>query len=201
MYSFHRYAVNHCQSLLKNEKGLFEYSASLNVTYCWPHCFYCTALIEEEETDRREGKGRRCCLGDVIECRTSHLAAMMIWTKVFERSFISGWWWNGVVWIRWSIIHSAKRPIFYSSFSSNHPGDKSVMPKNIFVCSLSATLLQLCFYRGLNIFCLLFAVSEALTHRRRIETENKAKCRHFGLGVKIKCRTRKFWCECVALCT
>ena len=24
----------------------------------------------EEDTDRREGKGRRCCLGDGIECRT-----------------------------------------------------------------------------------------------------------------------------------
>ena len=36
-------------------------------------------------------------------------------------------------------------------------------------------------------------------HRRRM-TENKAKCRRFGLGVKIKCRTWKFWCESVALC-
>ena len=32
----------------------------------------------EEETDRREGKGRCCCLGDVLECRTNHLAARMI---------------------------------------------------------------------------------------------------------------------------
>ena len=38
-------------------------------------------------------------------------------------------------------------------------------------------------------------------HRRRIEIENKAKCRRFGLGVKIEWRTRKFWCESVALCT
>ena len=37
-------------------------------------------------------------------------------------------------------------------------------------------------------------------HRRRIETENKAKSRRFGLGVKIECRTRKFWCESVTLC-
>ena len=41
----------------------------------------------------------------------------------------------------------------------------------------------------------------ASDHRRRIETENKAKCRRFGLGVKIECRTWKFWCESVALCT
>ena len=32
----------------------------------------------EEETDKREGKGRCCCLGDVLECRISHLAARMI---------------------------------------------------------------------------------------------------------------------------
>ena len=43
--------------------------------------------------------------------------------------------------------------------------------------------------------------SMGLNHRRRIETESKAKCRRFGLGVKSECRTRKFWCESVALCT
>ena len=32
----------------------------------------------EEETYRRKGKGRRCWLGDVLECGTSHLAARMI---------------------------------------------------------------------------------------------------------------------------
>ena len=26
----------------------------------------------EKETDRREGKGRRCWLGDILECRISH---------------------------------------------------------------------------------------------------------------------------------
>ena len=40
------------------------------------------------------------------------------------------------------------------------------------------------------------------SHRRRIETENKAKCFFFLLGVKNECRTRKIWCESVALyCT
>ena len=36
-----------------------------------------TSLHIEEETDRREGKGRRCCLGDgiiAIPCRTTDLA-------------------------------------------------------------------------------------------------------------------------------
>ena len=28
-----------------------------------------------EESDIREGKGRRCCLGDGLECRTSHLCS------------------------------------------------------------------------------------------------------------------------------
>ena len=27
-------------------------------------------LFIEEEEDRREGKGRRCCLGDILECHT-----------------------------------------------------------------------------------------------------------------------------------
>ena len=31
-----------------------------------------------------------------------------------------------------------------------------------------------------------------------METESKAKCRRFGMGGKIECRTENFWCECVA---
>ena len=38
-------------------------------------------------------------------------------------------------------------------------------------------------------------------HRRSMETEAKANCRHFILGGKIECRTGNFWLECVALCT
>ena len=33
---------------------------------------FVTNLTIEQETDRREGKGRRCCLGDVLECRSRH---------------------------------------------------------------------------------------------------------------------------------
>ena len=47
------------------------------------------------ETDSREGKGRRCSLGDVLECRTRLLVARMILRKVFERTSISGGWWLG----------------------------------------------------------------------------------------------------------
>ena len=32
----------------------------------------------EEELYRREGKGRCCCLGNVLECRASYLATRMI---------------------------------------------------------------------------------------------------------------------------
>ena len=37
-------------------------------------------------------------------------------------------------------------------------------------------------------------------HRRRINTENKANCRRFGLGGKIECRTGNFWCESLQHC-
>ena len=82
----------------------------------------------EEETYRSEGKGRRCCLGDVLECHTSHLAARMIWKKFLEEyPFWKGCWF-GVVWTVRSSIFS-KHPFqhcsfFYSSVSSNHPGAK-----------------------------------------------------------------------------
>ena len=37
----------------------------------------------EEETGRREDKGRHCCLWDVLECRSSQLAARMNhWTSI-----------------------------------------------------------------------------------------------------------------------
>ena len=51
---------------------------------------------KEEEEDRREGKGRRWCLGDILECRSSHLASTMIWRKVFEEHPL--WEGDGLVW-------------------------------------------------------------------------------------------------------
>ena len=32
------------------------------------------SLAQKKDLYIREGKGRRCCWGDVLECRTSHLA-------------------------------------------------------------------------------------------------------------------------------
>ena len=88
------------------------------------HHLNCGQLIEEE-TDRREGKGRRC-----------YLAARKNWRTVIGWTSILGGWWFGVVWttddhpLFWS-IHSAKRPLFNWSFSSNDPGVKSVVWRGI----------------------------------------------------------------------
>ena len=38
---------------------------------------------QKQDKDRREGKGRRGLLGDVLECRNNHLPVRMILTKVF----------------------------------------------------------------------------------------------------------------------
>ena len=58
----------------------------------------CKQIIKtiEEETDRREGKGRRCCFRDVLECHTSHLLARMIWS--FWKNIHFG---RLVVWFAW----------------------------------------------------------------------------------------------------
>ena len=38
----------------------------------------------------------------------------------------------------------------------------------------------------------IFELGEGTIHRRRMETETKAKCRRFGMGGKIECRTGNF---------
>ena len=65
-------------------------------------------------SDRREGKGRHCCLGDVLECRPIHLAARMSRTKVFcvRSSFIhffkSSWFYISSA--AWNLINSPPPP-------------------------------------------------------------------------------------------
>ena len=39
--------------------------------------------LQKKDKGRREGKGRRCWLGDILECRTNHLAA----AGEFEQQF------------------------------------------------------------------------------------------------------------------
>ena len=68
----------------------------------------CFVLHIEQESDRREGKGRRCWLGGrILECRNSHLAARMIGINFFERISILGGRWFGV---NQMIIHFPKHP-------------------------------------------------------------------------------------------
>ena len=57
-----------------------------------------TVLSIEEGSRQKEGKGRRCWLGDVLECRTK-----------IVRSILVGWWLFGMVWTGWSSIF-AKHP-------------------------------------------------------------------------------------------
>ena len=108
-------------------RNTFSYLVIINPCV-YLHRYHCTICIEEEK-DKREGKGFRCCLGDVLECRTSHLAARMIGRQVVGRISIWGGWGFDVVWTRWSSIF-LKHPFcqasaLRSSFSSNHPGAKS----------------------------------------------------------------------------
>ena len=79
---------------------------------------FISADLEEEETDRSKGKGRRCQL-----CTSKDELK-----KSFQKNIYFGRVVHGLVWwepeghpIFWS-VHSTKRPFFYSSFSSNHPG-------------------------------------------------------------------------------
>ena len=76
-------------------RNTFSYLVIINPCV-YLHRYHCTICIEEE-TDKREGKGFRCCLGDVLECRTSHLAARMIGRQVVGRISIWGGWGFDVV--------------------------------------------------------------------------------------------------------
>ena len=57
--------------------------------------------------------------GDVLECRSNHLAARLIWRKVFGRTSLFVGWWFGVVWTRWSTFFEGSIPpsSLYSIFS------------------------------------------------------------------------------------
>ena len=55
------------------------------------------SISTKKDKDRRDGNGRRGYLGDVLECRTNHLAAGMISTKAFGRTSILLRWSYGMV--------------------------------------------------------------------------------------------------------
>ena len=52
----------------------------------------------EEDTASKEGKGRRCCLGDGIKLNAVLANLQKGWfEESFGRTSILGWWWFGVV--------------------------------------------------------------------------------------------------------
>ena len=46
--------------------------------------------------------------------------------------------------------------------------------------------------RGRKVWSMAVYCTDVYSHRRRMETETKAKCRRFGMGVNIECRTENF---------
>ena len=101
---------------------------------------WCITAIEEE-SDRREGKGRYCCLGTYVKYMMN---AALGWFEVLVRTSIFRGRWFGVVWTRWlSIIpkHSLRSVsvlqfiLFFKSLS----GAKSICSAAWFRPQLSAT--------------------------------------------------------------
>ena len=83
----------------------------------------------EEETDRRKDKGRRCCLGDGIECRTSQLAA-----RIFEETLLEEnplWEGGGLVWCEPDDYPFSEVPILPSVRSSIYPFLQIILVLNL----------------------------------------------------------------------
>ena len=70
-------------------------------------------------------------------------------------------------------------------FVEDYISDKSQGDPTYFTCCESQFLSYLDILR-------LGTHTVQYTHRRRMETETKAKCRRFGMGGKIECRTGNF---------
>ena len=70
--------------------------------------------MEELELDRRAGKGRRCCLGDVLECRTMAFSCKDDLKKSLCKNILFG---GVVVWcgVNQMIIHFPKSSILPSA--------------------------------------------------------------------------------------
>ena len=68
----------------------------------------------EEEADRREGKGRRCLLGDVLECHTSHFSSKDDFKKIFWKEIHFG---RVVVWCGVNQMDFLKHTFCQESFS------------------------------------------------------------------------------------
>ena len=114
-----------------------KYSLSIETLFF----MYCT-YIEKNETEnecwfkRREGKGRHAGWEDELEWHIKHLAARMIWRNIFGENihFKRVVVWCGVnrmiIFLKYS-MNSAKKPLFYYSFTSNHLGAKYLVLESI----------------------------------------------------------------------
>ena len=89
-------------------------------------------LPYKKDYDRSEGKCRRCCLRDVLECRIIQVAARMFWTKVFWTTSILVGWWFGMVRNGRSSIFS-KHPFHQVAFAlySIHPFLQIILGVNL----------------------------------------------------------------------
>ena len=86
---------------------------------------------KKKAKDRGEGKGRHCCLGHVLDCRTNH----SILTNFFRRTSILVRW--GLVWCEpdehsFFKVSILSRGLYYiHSFLQNHPGGKYLVRQGI----------------------------------------------------------------------
>ena len=116
-------------SILRGRRfgGVWARWSSIFLKYSFFKCSFFYSSFSSNHTGAK-------CLGqhwmESIPFSHSHLAARMFWRKGFVRTSILEGWWFGVVGTGWSSIfpkhHSVKCSFFYSSFSSNHPGAKSL---------------------------------------------------------------------------
>ena len=80
-------------------------------------------ILEEGLNTEEKAKGPGCWF--ILECRTNHLTAMIIWTKVFRRTSLMVGCWFGMVWTGLSSIfpkhpfHQVAASLFILFFKSS----------------------------------------------------------------------------------
>ena len=106
-----------------------------NYSLCTVYCVVCTLGPKKKKHTAEKAKVVAAVWGTyVLECRTSHLAARMIFREGFGRTSI--FYGDGLAWCElddhpffWS-IHSVKRLFFFFFFTYSQPGPSLI---NLFV--------------------------------------------------------------------
>ena len=92
----------------------------------------CTDRVEEN-LGRRVGKGRPCCLGDILECCASHLATRcMALKKSFQITSILDI--GGLVWCELEDHLFSEASISQSVYFSIHPFLHIILVLNLYRC-------------------------------------------------------------------